>query len=417
MSSAVESKPFFKSRALQLGISEANVDTLERSNLGTYGSFAFLVPYNAASTDLEQLKTSLTAILGSEPSVAEMSLWRRLQFDSHTHVLSDARARIERTESTEPRRIPVPEKAERLDSQRKRLTHLEITPELEPSYALIDEVAQMIDDGILKHITVDKCTSRKQEMSQIRKEPAIKIDSSGQFKLAEKAQPEKVDVSTDLALRVAFQRRSLAFDQCNLVSYVEHERWVNHLFSHLARQPPPGYAPVSTDQILQADRELWTTLANECRSGLQMTAAGVKPVEQAITRVMSAPHITYAILPLPASSGSNQRKRQQEKRKANDPSDEDKKKARTDNRGKGKGAGKGKGKDKGGKSKTSSAFDIIPELKGMWAFVRGNPVCVKYNLGTCPETQVKPGEWCSRGIHVCCVPKCFEVHSMKEHKS
>jgi hypothetical protein len=303
-----------------------------------------------------------------------------------------------------------------LDSQRKRLSHLEITPDLEPSYTLIDEVAQMIDDGIVKHITVDRCTSRKQEMAQVRKDPVVKIDASGQFKLAEKAQAEKVDVSTDLALRIAFQRRSLAFDQCNLVSYFEHERWVNHLFSHLSRQPPSGYAPVSTDQILQADREMWTLLANECRSGLQVTSAGVKPVEAAISKVMYAPQITYAILPLPLSSSSGSRKKQPEKRKPSEQPDEDKKRARSENKGKGKGAGKSKGKDKGGKSKTSSAFDVIPELKGMWAFVRGNAVCVKYNLGTCPETQVKPGEWCSRGVHVCCVPKCFESHSMKEHK-
>ena len=177
MAAAIDSAPFFRARALSIGIPEADIQSLVTNRLGTYGAFAFLVPYNSAVTDLTQLKTVLGTVLGAEPSDLLMPMWRRLQFDAHTHLLADARARTDRGEGEAPRRIPMPEKAARLEEQKKRLSHLTITPEIEPSHSLIDAISQMMEDGILRHISVDMCTSRKQEMANIKKEPAVRIDT------------------------------------------------------------------------------------------------------------------------------------------------------------------------------------------------------------------------------------------------
>jgi hypothetical protein len=423
MTSAVESLALFRVRAVQVGITEADIDTLKAQNLATYGAFAFLAPYNANSTDINQLKEALTGILGSEPSTAGMALWRRLQFDAHTHVLSDAKARIDRTESTEPRKIPMPEKSARLEDQKRRLSHLHITSDLEPSHALIDEVAQMMDDGVIKHISPDKCTSRRQEMGHVKKETAVKIDSSGNFKLTSASSSAGADTSTSLLLRTAFQRRSLAFDQCRLVTYVEHEKWINHIFAQLNHVPPPGYAPVSIEQVLQADLELWTLLSDECRNGISLTTAGVLPVEQAIIRLMHSPQITYAMLPLPTGRGAKAQNGKRKKEAEDD--DRPDKRSRTD-KGAGKGGQKGtmgRGKGDGKLSRTqvskkaADIFESIPDLKGMWSTVRGKPLCARYQLGTCPEEPiVRPGDTCTKGLHACCVPKCFEKHSFKDHK-
>ena len=419
MAAAIESLPFFRARALQIGIPSAAIDTLQAANLGSYGAFAFLAPYNANSTDLRQLSQSLEDVLGAAPNNVIMPLWRRLQFDAHTHVLADARARIERTESTEPRRIPMPEKSARLEEQRRRLTHLEITSDLEPSHSLIDEISQMMEDGVLRHISMDKCTSRRQEMAHIKKEPAVKIDASGGIKLIQTSISLNADTSSHLCIRTAFQRRSLAFDQCRLVTYVEHERWINHLFSQLNHIPPPGYAAVSIEQLLQADVEMFTMLANDCRQGLSVDGNGVMPVEAAIIKNMFAPQITYAILPLPTSKGHSK------KRPGSDDDDRTSKRPRKDKgHGKGNQAPSGKGSKSPGKgiskaqakTKAAETFATMPDLKGMWSSVRGNPLCARYQLGTCPEESfVAKGDKCSKGMHACCVPKCFETHSMKDH--
>ena len=110
------------------------------------------------------------------------------------------------------------------------------------------------------------------------------------------------EVNTSLNIRIAFQRRSLALDQCRMVSYYEHERWVNHIFMQLHKVPPAGYSPVTIDQILLADVMLWQLVCDECRSGLSVTAAGVLPVEVAIHKHMYSPDVTYAFFPLPSGT-------------------------------------------------------------------------------------------------------------------
>ena len=42
-----------------------------------------------------------------------------------------------------------------------------------------------------------------------------------------------VDTSTGLQLQWALQRRGLAFDQCALISFDQHEIWVQQLLGHL----------------------------------------------------------------------------------------------------------------------------------------------------------------------------------------
>jgi hypothetical protein len=421
MSTAVESEPFFRARAIQLGISSAAVDALNAANLATYGAFAFLVPY-VAGTDLAVLKDSLRAILGVEPAAEVMPIWRRLQFEAHTHVLSDAKSRIDRTDAAEPRRIPMPEKAARLAEQRRRLTHLEITPDLEPSHSLIDYISQMVEDGVLCHISLDRCTSRRQEMSQIKREPAISIERGGSLRIATKVTEPEADVSTAYAIREAFHRRSLALDQCRVVSYAEHEKWINHLFSQLHVPPPQGYNKVTVDQLLQADLEIFALMALDCREGLALTAAGVYPVENSLKARMYSPQVTFAMLPLPHAAGGRAGKGKRALEANADTTEKPLKK------------GKGKGKPKGspGKSKASSpkpkggnsaeikaAADVFAaheDLKNMWHSIRGAPLCARYQLGTCPEqTSVTPGSSCAKGVHLCCVPHCFKKHSMQAH--
>ena len=79
----------------------------------------------------------------------------------------------------------------------------------------------------------------------------------------------KVDTSSELQVQWAFQRRGLAFDQCQLISYATHDKWVQTLLSSLTREPPPGFARVTMEQAIRADQEIFTVMAQEL-SGPQM---------------------------------------------------------------------------------------------------------------------------------------------------
>lgn len=76
--------------------------------------------------------------------------------------------------------------------------------------------------------------------------------------------------------------------------------------------------------------------------------------------------------------------------------------------------GRGKGK-KGGK-----AMPPVPaELRGKYhKNAAGEPICYGFNCASgCPEKNVKPGERCSRGWHICAEPKCQKPHSLQQHSA
>ena len=108
-----------------------------------------------------------------------------------------------------------------------------------------------------------------------------------------------MDTSTDLQLQWALQRRGLAFDQCALISNSEHEIWVQQLLSQLTKDPPTGYARVSASQVIRADREMFTLMAQEIEGSLQSDAAGRFPMEKKMKELRTDPRVTMYMLPLP----------------------------------------------------------------------------------------------------------------------
>jgi len=45
----------------------------------------------------------------------------------------------------------------------------------------------------------------------------------------------EADLSSDMFVRLALMRRGLAFDQANLLDYLEHDRWVEKIFDSTGR--------------------------------------------------------------------------------------------------------------------------------------------------------------------------------------
>ena len=76
------------------------------------------------------------------------------------------------------------------------------------------------------------------------------------------------DLSSELRIKLAFQRRCLAYDQADLIDYQTQWSWIEHLFTQLARSPPDGYQAVTMKQALEADKQLWFKLAELTRNGI-----------------------------------------------------------------------------------------------------------------------------------------------------
>jgi hypothetical protein len=413
--SVIESEATFVARALTFGIPVAYVDQLKASRLASFGAFAFLVPYGGTSTDDGPLKAALEGIFGGAIDVPNMSKFRRLQFESHALLLSDARSKIERTETSEPRKVPAPERAERLRLQAAKLTGVNISGSIEPSFALLDLVQQVVEENTMTYIPLERATSRLQELHGIKREPAVKIDATGAFKYAEKATPLSVDLSSDYKLRQAFLRRALAFDQSNLIGFHCLERWTEHLFAAMFREPPPDYAAVSRIQILEADRELFTYVAEKCRAGLQIDGNGVLPAEAAVDALFHDPRIAFFMLPLPAVNRSSPKRAFEGTGDAARSTAQPKPaRARRRKGDRDKAEPVKKAAPQGAKSGWKPDVVVLPKaLEGMWKHHKGQPFCFQFNLGNCPLAPA--GGTCAKGVHKCMHPKCGLDHSVKDH--
>ena len=407
----IESKPAFKQRCLQFGIPEAEVGMLEAGGQATFGAFAFIIPFaNKDSADADdKLKAGVRELLGVEPSAIQLSKYRRLLFESHAVVMSDAKSRMERTEETVPRKLPAPERAQRHRNQVGKYPGITIEGWNEPSHSLLDECQSQLEEHTLRYIALEKCTCRTQELDGIKKVKEAKEDSSGFLKIATVDHTPTFDHHGDLfKVRQAFLRRALAYDSCGICSFPVLESWSNKLFDTMQRDPPPGFGKVTLWQALGADKELFSRLAEKCRDGLGPDSAGQLPVEVAIKDLMADVHLNQFLAHLPQGSGNRQNDRQYDRSKQ---SGQNAQTGAKDKGGRGKGrfnrkGGKGFGKGKNGPYPVSH---MLPGLEGCWSRINRDPICQYYNLGKCNESA-RDGDRCSKGLHKCCKPKCGGNH-------
>ena len=107
------------------------------------------------------------------------------------------------------------------------------------------------------------------------------------------------DIGTELKLLYALQRRGLAFDVVSLMSWETHSDWVNKLFRALMSDAIPNFSPISLDQLLRADQELFLLLAAEYTGSLKPGAPDADPpLDQEVRRLMNDPRINVHLTPI-----------------------------------------------------------------------------------------------------------------------
>ena len=97
-------------------------------------------------------------------------------------VSAELRRRVETSEQDAPRKLPPQEIAERLEALQKRVLPLKLENALEPSHSLVGHVAQFVGEGRLRYIEWSKCTTRTQEVNNLKEDNFLKVwkpDASG----------------------------------------------------------------------------------------------------------------------------------------------------------------------------------------------------------------------------------------------
>ena len=128
-----------------------------------------------------------------------------------------------------------------MERQRRQLTGLDIAGPLEPSHALNDLCANMIEKNEIACISPTKCLSRQQELMGSKSDKEIQLDASKTSLIVKEQQSfAEINITSDLDLMLyqAFQRRTLAMDLTGLASFDVMRKWMDRLFAlyHIGRE-------------------------------------------------------------------------------------------------------------------------------------------------------------------------------------
>ena len=403
----LDSEAVFKARMRELGVSEAHIQALAGNEVNTLGRLAFLTslqPGTAANDApfVEALVKSLGLASENDLKPGELSSFRRLWVEASTVAISEIRARVDKTDDTAPKKVPVPERASKRAIQQSKLSGIKIEGNLEPSHALIDLCQSMKEDDTLIILEPYRCTCRSQELDGQKKEKFIKPDSSGSLKEVNVDVQLHADLSSEFRVRNALVRRSLALDQVGLAEFSIFESYHDFLYNLLTTEVPSSHICVNLEQILRADRLVWKRMAELTRDGINPTTvltAGVPsksyPLHSALDKACVDPVVLSALQPLakPQSGRSSPYDNAVSHYQGKGSSGKQLQKfgKQSQRGGKPKGSGKGKGMGKG----------VPVELAGLRTSTsKGNRYCFSFNLASgC--SFAKPGDHCKVGFHGC----------------
>ena len=331
--------------------------------------------------------------LGAAPDAASMSRYRRLFFEAHALSLEDLKSRVDRSESSEARVIPLPEKLDRIRLQKDRLVGISFTPAVEPSHSLIDRACQQLEDNVVTYIDLSKCSSRQDETLHAKTDTTLTLDQSGGLRLTKRQKLDSINLTGEHRLRQAFVRRSQAYDLANIGTFAVLDKWTQKLFERMNEPPLANYKFVSVEQVMNADKALWVKVSDSTRGRLNTSTGTRKIFDVEFEKFCEHPEVLQHLMPLQQSSSARGSGHH------DDPflSHQDVK------HGGGKG-NKGKGKVKG---KTKGPGIPVPD--DCEIFVDNKQLCKKWQVGRC-SAKVKAGKRCMIGWHLCWKKNCHKAH-------
>ncbi|CAE7232725.1 unnamed protein product [Symbiodinium sp. CCMP2592] len=237
-------------------------------------------------------------VSGGEVPLGTAAQLRRLHFEAVTLVVAQLKQQATADPSEAVKKLPIAEKQARIEDQKRRLRGMVLEEEMEPSFSLIDACAHMVEQNHIVWLPPSKCTKRDQELrAGVKERSKFLVAAEQGVTLAAAPSSQSADCGTPLQMQWCLQRRGLALDMNQIISWEAHERWVAYLMQSLARDVPPGYAKVSVDQLLKADSELFLLISKEVRR-VKVASDGTMEADIALNKLKHDIRVTMHLLPL-----------------------------------------------------------------------------------------------------------------------
>ena len=410
MVSIVDSEAQFAARLEQTRVPNAQRRALQTHGITTIASYAYAFGQPGQPIDNDRFGEWVETI-SPGASVGAVASMKRLLFESQTQLLALLKEQVTSPDPNVPKKVPNAERESRLVNLRARLTGVLVEGHSEPAHSLVDAACHMYEQNQLRYIPLEKCFSRLAELTATSGKPISKqleVESSKVI-LRDKDIDVEVSVQSSYQASEACKRRGLALDMAGVMTYQEHDRYVQKLFAHLNREPPSGFTRCSVSQVISADKLVWSKCI-ELNIKPRPDPAGILALDTELSNKLESYEVSFSLLPLPGKGNNSNQPKQ------NAASSQQAPKQQTYKGGKkGKRSGPYTNQQKGkGKTKYEQRIpQAIRDAGGVASTPDGDPICFDFSLKRC-HSKVADGARCDKGYHVCAV--CFGMHSMSDHK-
>ena len=136
------------------------------------------------------------------------------------------------SDAASTRKLPAVERSTKMQNLKVRLAGVVIEEALEPSFALLDAVAQQWEAKQLAYLSPEKCTSREWEITMSKTAKQLSIDTDKLLVKSEQSVPDQ-QVSTEMQVYEALRRRGITLAFTDSLSWEVHERYLQRVFQHL----------------------------------------------------------------------------------------------------------------------------------------------------------------------------------------
>ena len=290
MATLLKSEAAFEERARECGLPSEELERLKAAGIKTISLLAFSTCAPGAQPSEDQLRALLRPLAPESLGVGVVAAIRHLMFECQTLCLAHVKASVEGSE------LAPAERTTRILNQKAKMQGLTLVGQLECSYASYDYVGAMLEKDSPLYLEPHRFDTRAAEVARERPGKELILDHN-RISVRDKADKCKCAIQDPLALSQALQRRSLACDLMGACSYEAMHAWHSFLLDRMQQQAPPGWSRPTIEQVLRTDRAAWVRMSEQVKT-LRRDSSGNVPLDDALGRLLSDPHVLFHLLPL-----------------------------------------------------------------------------------------------------------------------
>ena len=250
MTSLLDSEAQFDHRLEECAVPENIKAALRVNGITSLASLSYAVGQPGQPINPDEFAAWVRSL---EPAatIGGVANLRRLTFESQTQLLAILRESVTSPDGA-TRKVPQAERESRMTLLKNRLPGLLVEGANEPGHALLDAVMSMVDKNQLRYLGPDGCISRIHELtSQKTTDRMLEIEAN-RVVVKDREDPMEVPAHTSLQVLEALRRRGVALEYADCMSFNQHEKYIQALFGHMHREPPPGFQRTTVAQLVTA---------------------------------------------------------------------------------------------------------------------------------------------------------------------